>query len=40
MTQDELWDVGAIAAFFSMSNRLANAMDLQPNLDFQGIGRA
>lgn len=40
LSQDELWDVGAIAAFFSMSNRLANAMDLQPNLDFQGIGRA
>jgi uncharacterized peroxidase-related enzyme len=38
-TQDELWDIGAIAAFFSMSNRLANAMDLQPNPDFQGIGR-
>ncbi|WP_137180117.1 peroxidase-related enzyme [Roseomonas sp. AR75] len=38
-TQDELWDIGAIAAFFSMSNRLANAMDLQPNRDFQGIGR-
>jgi uncharacterized peroxidase-related enzyme len=38
-TQDELWDIGAIAAFFSMSNRLANAMDLQPNREFQGIGR-
>jgi uncharacterized peroxidase-related enzyme len=38
-TQDELWDIGAIAAFFSMSNRLANAMDLQPNPDFQKIGR-
>lgn len=39
LTEDELWDVGAIAAFFSMSNRLANAMDLQPNREFQGIGR-
>jgi uncharacterized peroxidase-related enzyme len=38
-TQDELWDIGAIAAFFSMSNRLANAMDLKPNAEFQGIGR-
>ncbi|PWS37465.1 alkylhydroperoxidase [Falsiroseomonas bella] len=38
-TPDELWDIGAIAAFFSMSNRLANAMDLQPNQDFQKIGR-
>jgi len=39
LTQDELWDAGAIAAFFSMSNRLANAMDLQPNAEFQGLGR-
>lgn len=39
LTQDELWDAGAIAAFFSMSNRMANAMDLQPNPEFQAIGR-
>jgi uncharacterized peroxidase-related enzyme len=38
-TQDELWDIGAIAAFFSMSNRMANAMDLKPNAEFQAIGR-
>jgi uncharacterized peroxidase-related enzyme len=36
---DELWDIGAIAAFFGMSNRMANAMDLRPNPEFQGIGR-
>jgi uncharacterized peroxidase-related enzyme len=39
LTQDEVWDVGAIAAFFSMSNRLANAIDLKPNREFQTIGR-
>jgi len=39
LTQDEVWDAGAIAAFFSMSNRLANAMDLKPNPEFQAIGR-
>jgi uncharacterized peroxidase-related enzyme len=39
LTQDEAWDVGAIAAFFSMSNRLANAIDLTPNPEFQAIGR-
>lgn len=38
-SQDELWDIGAIAAFFSMSNRLANAIDLKPNREFQSIGR-
>ena len=39
LTQDELWDVGAIAAFFCMSNRLANSIDLKPNQEFQRIGR-
>jgi len=39
LTRDELWDAGAIAAFFSMSNRLANAIDLRPNAEFQAIGR-
>jgi uncharacterized peroxidase-related enzyme len=39
LTQDELWDAGAIAAFFSMSNRLANSIDLKPNREFQRIGR-
>jgi uncharacterized peroxidase-related enzyme len=39
-SQDELWDIGAIAAFFSMSNRLANSIDLTPNREFQTIGRS
>jgi len=39
LTQDEIWDCGAIAAFFSMSNRLANAIELKPNREFQKIGR-
>lgn len=39
LSQDEAWDVGAIAAFFSLSNRLANAIDLKPNPEFQRIGR-
>ena len=39
LSQDELWDAGAIAAFFSMSNRLANATDLRPNPEFHMLGR-
>jgi uncharacterized peroxidase-related enzyme len=39
LSDDEVWDTGAIAAFFSMSNRLANAIELRPNPEFQGIGR-
>ena len=29
--EEEIWDIAAIAAFFSMSNRLANATELRPN---------
>ncbi len=36
---EEVWDITAIAAFFSMSNRLANATDLKPNREFHGMGR-
>ena len=38
-TQDEIWDIGAIAAFFAMSNRLANAADMRANDEFYMLGR-
>ena len=38
-TADEIWDIGAIAAFFGMSNRLANVASLRPNAEFYGMGR-
>jgi uncharacterized peroxidase-related enzyme len=37
--QEEIWDIAAIAAFFSMSNRLANATELRPNREFHAMGR-
>jgi uncharacterized peroxidase-related enzyme len=37
--QEDVWDIAAIAAFFAMSNRLANAIDLRPNAAFHGLGR-
>ena len=37
--EDEIWDIAAIAAFFSMSNRLANATELRPNREFHAMGR-
>ena len=37
--QEEIWDIGAIAALFAMSNRLANAMSLQPNAEFYALAR-
>lgn len=37
--EDEIWDIGAIAAFFGMSNRLVNAGDIRPNDEFYMLGR-
>lgn len=38
-SEDEIWDIGAIAAFFAMSNRLANAASMMPNPEFYTLGR-
>ena len=38
-TPDEIWDIGAIAAFFGMSNRLVNMADIPPNDEFFLLGR-
>ncbi|MDE2334955.1 MAG: peroxidase-related enzyme [Rhodospirillales bacterium] len=38
-SRDDAWDIGAIAAFFAMSNRLANLMSLRPNDEFYLMGR-
>ncbi|TBN38012.1 alkylhydroperoxidase [Paracoccus subflavus] len=37
---DDIWDIGAIAAFFGMSNRMANAGDFRANDEFYMLGRA
>ena len=39
LTEDEIWDVGAITAFFAMSNRLAHLCALRPNAEFYPMGR-
>jgi uncharacterized peroxidase-related enzyme len=36
---EDAWDIAAIAAFFSMSNRLANALNILPNPEFYLMGR-
>jgi uncharacterized peroxidase-related enzyme len=36
---DEIWDIGAITAFFAMSNRLANVASMRPNDEFFLMGR-
>jgi uncharacterized peroxidase-related enzyme len=40
MTEDDIWDIGAIAALFALSNRMANLMALRPNDEFYMMGRA
>lgn len=39
LTDDEIWDVGAITALFAASNRLAHLTALQPNSEFYLMGR-
>jgi uncharacterized peroxidase-related enzyme len=39
LTDDEIWDVGAITALFAMSNRMAHLMALRPNPEFFSLGR-
>ena len=38
-TEDEIWEIGAITAFFAMSNRLANLTAMRPNDEFYTMGR-
>ena len=36
---EDIWDIGAIAAFFALSNRMANLTDMRPNDEFYMLGR-
>jgi uncharacterized peroxidase-related enzyme len=38
-TDEDVWDIAAIAAFFAMSNRLANVSSMRPNDEFYLMGR-
>ncbi len=38
-SEDEIWDIGAISAFFSMSNRMADLTTMRPNDEFYLLGR-
>ena len=38
-SEDDAWDIAAIAAFYAMSNRLANAFAIRPNNEFYAMGR-
>jgi uncharacterized peroxidase-related enzyme len=38
-SEDDIWDIAAIAAFFGFSNRMAGLMDMRPNQEFHQMGR-
>ena len=38
-TDEDIWDIGAIAAFFALSNRMANLIGMRPNDEFFLMGR-
>jgi alkylhydroperoxidase family enzyme len=37
--EEDVWDIAAVAAFFGMSNRLANVASMRPNDEFYMMGR-
>ena len=38
-SDDDIWDIGAITAFFALSNRMANLISMRPNDEFYLLGR-
>lgn len=38
-SEEEVWDIGAVTAFFNLSNRMAMFADMRPNEEFHTLGR-
>ena len=38
-SDEDIWDIGAITAFFGLSNRVANMSSMMPNPEFYLMGR-
>ena len=38
-SDEDIWDIGAVSAFFALSNRMANMADMRPNEEFHLMGR-
>jgi uncharacterized peroxidase-related enzyme len=38
-TEEDAWDIAAIASFFALSNRMANVTKMRPNDEFYTLGR-
>ena len=39
LSREDVWDVGSIAAFFALSNRMAHLTAMRPNEEFYLMGR-
>jgi uncharacterized peroxidase-related enzyme len=39
-TEEDIWDIAGISAFFGLSNRLANVTSMRPNAEFYSMGRS
>ncbi|MFC4548760.1 MULTISPECIES: peroxidase-related enzyme [Halorussus] len=39
LSDEEIWDVGSVTAFFNLSNRMATMADMRPNDEFYGFAR-
>jgi len=37
---EDIWDIGGIASFFALSNRMAHLIAMRPNEQFYSMGRA
>lgn len=38
-SERDIWDIGAVAAFYNMSNRMASAVDMRPNAEYHRQAR-
>lgn len=38
-SEEDIWDIGAITAFFALSNRMAHLIDMRANDEFHLLGR-
>ena len=38
-SNEDIWDIAGVAAFFSLSNRMANFISMRPNDEFYSMGR-
>jgi uncharacterized peroxidase-related enzyme len=38
-SDEDIWDIGAVAGFFALSNRMANLVNMRPNDEFYTLGR-